>query len=209
MTASTRPEYAQTELNYLCDVDALVRDLPLSEIEDVPVLFVIGSNTTETHPVLALRMKKAVRRGSKLIVADPRRIDLVRFAHLHLHSEYSLLDGLTRIPDLVKKCKASGMPAVADPGSSVVRAAHAMGLEVVPLVGPVSLLLALAASGLNGQHFAFVGYLPQEATARLARLKQLEQMALKTGQTQIWIETPYRNAAVWGAAATPYRSPQW
>lgn len=94
----------------------------------------------------------------------------------------------------------AGMPAVADPGSSVVRAAHAMGLEVVPLVGPVSLLLALAASGLNGQHFAFVGYLPQEATARLARLKQLEQLALKTGQTQIWIETPYRNAAVWGAA---------
>lgn len=90
----------------------------------------------------------------------------------------------------------AGMPAVADPGSSVVRAAHDLGLTVVPLVGPVSLLLALAASGLNGQNFAFVGYLPQDAAERTARLKQLESLALKTGQTQLWIETPYRNAAM-------------
>jgi 16S rRNA (cytidine1402-2'-O)-methyltransferase len=90
----------------------------------------------------------------------------------------------------------AGMPAVADPGSSVVRAAHDLGIGVVPLVGPVSLLLALAASGLNGQNFAFVGYLPQEASERAARLKQLESLALKTGQTQLWIETPYRNAAM-------------
>ena len=93
----------------------------------------------------------------------------------------------------------AGMPAVADPGSSVVRAAHDLGLQVVPLVGPVSLLLALAASGLNGQNFAFVGYLPQDAGERTARLKQLESMALKTGQTQMWIETPYRNPAMMGA----------
>ena len=93
----------------------------------------------------------------------------------------------------------AGMPAVADPGSSVVRAAHDLGLQVVPLVGPVSLLLALAASGLNGQNFAFVGYLPQDAGERAARLKQLENLALKTGQTQMWIETPYRNMAMMGA----------
>lgn len=93
----------------------------------------------------------------------------------------------------------AGMPAVADPGSSVVRAAHDLGLQVVPLVGPVSLLLALAASGLNGQNFAFVGYLPQDATERLTRLRQLESLALKTGQTQMWIETPYRNPAMFGA----------
>lgn len=90
----------------------------------------------------------------------------------------------------------AGMPAVADPGSSVVRAAHDIGLQVVPLVGPVSLLLSLAASGLNGQNFAFVGYLPQESTARAQRLRELESLALKTGQTQIWIETPYRNEAM-------------
>lgn len=93
----------------------------------------------------------------------------------------------------------AGMPAVADPGASVVRAAHELGLEVVPLVGPVSILLALAASGLNGQNFAFVGYLPQEATERVARIRTLESLALKTGQTQLFIETPYRNAALWQA----------
>ena len=93
----------------------------------------------------------------------------------------------------------AGMPAIADPGSSVVRAAHALGLEVVPLVGPVSLLLALAASGLNGQNFAFVGYLPQDAALRTQRLRELEGVALRTGQTQMFIETPYRNAALWQA----------
>ncbi|MCA3238604.1 MAG: SAM-dependent methyltransferase [Curvibacter sp.] len=90
----------------------------------------------------------------------------------------------------------AGMPAVADPGASVVRAAHELGIEVVPLVGPVSLLLALAASGLSGQSFAFVGYIPQDADARTRRIKELESLALRTGQTQIFIETPYRNAAL-------------
>ena len=93
----------------------------------------------------------------------------------------------------------AGMPAVADPGASVVRAAHDLGMRVVPLVGPVSLLLALAASGLNGQNFAFVGYLPQNAADRSHRLRELENLALKTGQTQLFIETPYRNAALWEA----------
>ena len=93
----------------------------------------------------------------------------------------------------------AGMPAVADPGSSVVRAAHELGIQVIALVGPVSLLLALASSGLNGQNFAFVGYLPQEPQDRTRRIKELEQLALKTGQTQLFIETPYRNAALWAA----------
>lgn len=93
----------------------------------------------------------------------------------------------------------AGMPAVADPGAAVVRAAHALGIEVVPLVGPASLLLALAASGFNGQSFAFVGYLPQDAAARAARLRELETLVRKTGQTQLFIETPYRNAALWQA----------
>lgn len=90
----------------------------------------------------------------------------------------------------------AGMPAIADPGSSIVRAAHALGIAVRPLTGPVSLMLALAASGLNGQSFAFIGYVPQEATERTKRLRELETLALKTGQTQILIETPYRNPAL-------------
>lgn len=93
----------------------------------------------------------------------------------------------------------AGMPAVADPGSSVVRAAHDLGLEVIPLVGPVSLLLTLAASGLNGQSFAFVGYLPQDAAERSVRIRELEALALKSGQAQLFIETPYRNVAMWEA----------
>lgn len=90
----------------------------------------------------------------------------------------------------------AGMPAIADPGSSVVRAAHDLGLQVLPLTGPMSLMLALAASGLNGQNFAFVGYLPQDGGDRSQRIRELESLALKTGQTQIFIETPYRNAAL-------------
>jgi 16S rRNA (cytidine1402-2'-O)-methyltransferase len=93
----------------------------------------------------------------------------------------------------------AGMPAIADPGSSVVRAAHDLGVQVVPLTGPMSLMLALASSGLNGQNFAFVGYLPQDAGERTQRIRELESLALKTGQTQIFIETPYRNTALLGA----------
>lgn len=90
----------------------------------------------------------------------------------------------------------AGMPAVADPGAEVVRRAHELGIEVVPLVGPSSLLLALAASGMNGQSFAFVGYLPVEEPARAARIRELEALARRSGQTQMMIETPYRNPAL-------------
>ena len=90
----------------------------------------------------------------------------------------------------------AGMPAIADPGSSVVRAAHDLDIEVIALTGPMSLILALASSGLNGQNFAFVGYLPQDSGERSVRIKALESIALKTGQAQIFIETPYRNAAL-------------
>lgn len=90
----------------------------------------------------------------------------------------------------------AGMPAVADPGASLVRAAHALGITVVPLVGPSSILLAVAASGLNGQSFAFHGYLPHDPAARAERLRELEQTAWATGQSQWWIETPYRNQAM-------------
>ena len=93
----------------------------------------------------------------------------------------------------------AGMPAVADPGSSIVRAAHDAGITVIPLVGPVSLLMTLAASGLNGQNFAFVGYLPQDATQRVQRIRELEQLTQRHNQAQLFIETPYRNAALWQA----------
>lgn len=90
----------------------------------------------------------------------------------------------------------AGMPAVADPGAKLVAAAHAAGVAVVPLVGPSALLLAVAASGLNGQSFAFVGYLPTEPAARQARLRDLEALSAREQQTQLMIETPYRNSAL-------------
>lgn len=93
----------------------------------------------------------------------------------------------------------AGLPAVADPGALLVAAAHAAGVPVRPLSGPSSLLLALSASGLNGQSFAFVGYLPVEAGTRIARLRELEALSRKQQQTQLMIETPYRNGALLSA----------
>ncbi len=87
----------------------------------------------------------------------------------------------------------SGCPAVADPGTGLVEAAHAAGIEVVPLVGPSSILLTLMASGMNGQRFRFLGYLPIEETARAKALRDLERESAATGETELFIETPYRN----------------
>jgi 16S rRNA (cytidine1402-2'-O)-methyltransferase len=89
----------------------------------------------------------------------------------------------------------AGCPGVADPGADVIKLAHELNLEVVPLVGPSSILLALMASGLNGQTFAFQGYLPIKIPERSKRIQQLEQVAKRLNQTQIFIETPYRNNA--------------
>ncbi len=94
----------------------------------------------------------------------------------------------------------AGLPAVADPGSALVLAAQSAKVPVDVLAGPSSLMLALAGSGLNGQNFAFVGYLPQDAGPRTARLKELEVLSRRLGQTQIFIETPYRNDAMLAAA---------
>ncbi|MDR3350929.1 MAG: SAM-dependent methyltransferase [Prevotellaceae bacterium] len=87
----------------------------------------------------------------------------------------------------------AGAPAVADPGAALVRLAHAKKVEVSPLVGPSSLLLALMASGMNGQSFAFAGYLPVKPHERRQRIKQLERLSAQGKQTQLFIETPYRN----------------
>ena len=99
----------------------------------------------------------------------------------------------------------AGLPAVADPGALLVAAAHRHGVDVVPLTGPNSLMLALAASGLNGQSFAFVGYLPIEAAARAARIRDLETLSRRQRQTQLIIETPYRNPALLAALLAQLR----
>lgn len=93
----------------------------------------------------------------------------------------------------------AGCPAVADPGARLVRLAHAEGVIVVPLPGPSAILLALMASGLEGQRFAFQGYLPVDAIPRSNRIRQLEQRSRRERETQIVIETPYRNGSLWTA----------
>ena len=88
------------------------------------------------------------------------------------------------------------MPCIADPGARLVAEAHHRGITVIPLTGPSSLLLALAASGMNGQQFTFHGYLPRESAQRKQQIKKLEQEAQRTGGAQLFIETPYRNDAL-------------
>jgi len=93
----------------------------------------------------------------------------------------------------------AGCPAIADPGASLVEAAQREGFRVVPLIGPSSITLALMASGLEGQRFAFCGYLPRDAAERAQRIKQLEQRSRRERETEIFIETPYRNEALFSA----------
>lgn len=87
----------------------------------------------------------------------------------------------------------AGLPCLADPGQEIVREAHSHNIEVMPLTGPSSIILALIASGGNGQNFAFNGYLPVERNERNKKIRQLESISMQNGQTQIFIETPYRN----------------
>jgi 16S rRNA (cytidine1402-2'-O)-methyltransferase len=93
----------------------------------------------------------------------------------------------------------AGCPAIADPGATLIEAAHAAGFRVVPLVGPSAITLALMASGLEGQRFAFCGYLPREAADRAEKIRELEARSRKERETEIFIETPYRNDALLSA----------
>ena len=93
----------------------------------------------------------------------------------------------------------AGCPAIADPGAKLIEAAHAAGYKVVPLIGPSSIVMALMASGLEGQRFAFCGYLPRESDERKKRIKELEGRSRREEETEIFIETPYRNDAMLAA----------
>ncbi len=123
-------------------------------------------------------------------------IDETTFFELNKHTKTEdislFLEPLSKGFDMGVISEA-GCPAVADPGADIVKIAQAKNYKIVPLVGPSSILLALMASGFNGQSFAFIGYLPIDAKERSNRLKQLENRALNEYQTQLFIETPYRN----------------
>ena len=124
------------------------------------------------------------------------QIGELQFFELNEHTDPATVEGYLKLFDGgndVALISEAGLPAVADPGAQLVALAHRHGIEVVPAVGPSSLMLALMASGLNGQSFAFCGYIPAKTDERRNRLKTLEKVSAQLRQTQILIETPYRN----------------
>jgi 16S rRNA (cytidine1402-2'-O)-methyltransferase len=150
---------------------------------------------------------KTARAFLKLVALDhplAKPLQEIEIAELNVNTPATALTALLapllagRDAGLVSE---AGVPAVADPGADLVRLAHQQGITVRPLVGPSSLLLSVMASGLNGQSFAFNGYLPQDATLRSKRIKELETRSRQEKQTQLFIETPYRNGAMLEALA--------
>jgi 16S rRNA (cytidine1402-2'-O)-methyltransferase len=124
------------------------------------------------------------------------KIGDLEFHELNEHTEQSTVEGYLKLFDNgndVALISEAGLPAVADPGAQLVALAHRHGIEVVPAVGPSSLMMSLMASGLNGQSFAFCGYIPAKTEERKSKLKLLEKVSGQFKQTQIIIETPYRN----------------
>jgi 16S rRNA (cytidine1402-2'-O)-methyltransferase len=177
----------------------------------MPVLYLtptLLSDNTNGLQVLPENVIKIIHELKQFVVEDVRTarrflsklhhpipIEMLQFYELNEHTTEKEIASL--LPHLQASdtgvMSEAGVPGVADPGAAVVRLAHANGIKVVPLVGPSSILMALMASGLNGQTFAFVGYLPIKQNERKDRLRALEVRSACERQTQIFIETPYRN----------------
>ena len=139
--------------------------------------------------------EKTARKSIKIVQPEKKQSELVLFT-LNKHTENK--EHLTMIQPLLEGknmglMSEAGCPGVADPGAVIVKIAHDKGIQVVPLVGPSSILLALMASGMNGQSFTFNGYLPIEKEEKKSALKFLEKLSFDKNQSQIFIETPYRN----------------
>lgn len=174
-------------------------------------LYLIPSPLGENDPaeVIPLAVLKSLEGFRTFVVEEVRtarrylskaglkgRIDSLEFHELNEHTDQATIEGYLRLfndGNDVALISEAGLPAVADPGAQLVALAHRHGIDVVPQVGPSSLMLALMASGLNGQSFAFCGYIPAKSDERKSRLRTLEKVSGQLRQTQIIIETPYRN----------------
>lgn len=174
-------------------------------------IYLIPCTLGDTAPlsVLPLSVKKAIEKIDHYIVEhekDARRfIKSVVSEKQQSSLRFEQINKFTNpddIPFMLNPClkgfdigiiSDAGCPGIADPGASVVSHAHEMDIQVVPLVGPSSILLAMMASGFNGQNFAFNGYLPIDKGERKTELKRLEKLSKEIGQSQLFIETPYRN----------------
>ncbi len=138
-------------------------------------------------------------RGFLAAIGMPRPLRELNIELLDEHTSADAIPGLLaplRAGRSLGLLSEAGCPAVADPGAALVDAAHREGFRVVPHIGPSAILLALMASGFNGQRFAFCGYLPRDSQARALRIREIELRSRREGETQIFIETPYRNDAL-------------
>lgn len=144
--------------------------------------FIVENEKTARHFLSTIKTLKPVRELKMLTLNE----------HTEEKQIPALLTPLLAGQDVGLMSEA-GCPGIADPGAKLAALAHAKGIKVAPLVGPSSILLSLMASGLNGQRFTFLGYIPQDKAARINRLKDIEKQSAKNNETQIFIETPYRN----------------
>ena len=169
--------------------------ITLGENEPLDVLPISIKNTIAEIDDYIVENEKTARKFIKSIYPEKVQATL-RLSTLNKHTQ------IEEHKKMLQAClegrntgimSESGCPGVADPGAVIVKIAHEMGIQVIPLVGPSSILLALMASGMNGQSFAFNGYLPIDKSEKKSALKNLEKWSLDKNQTQIFIETPYRN----------------
>ena len=176
-------------MNKLFLIPATIGDSDISDV--LSANFTKHINTLNIFIVEELRTARRFLRSA----GYTRNFDEVKFFVLNEHTDIGEIETYL---DLISESSIgllseAGVPCVADPGSIIVELAHRKNIPVVPWIGPSSILLALMASGLNGQNFCFNGYLPIDKKEREKKLKELEQRAIRENQTQIFIETPYRN----------------
>ena len=175
--------------------------VPAWLLEDTPPRDVVPAPVLERIRALDCFVVEDAKSARRFLAAcgHPRPMREIAMVELNEHTPGSAVPAMLA-PALQGRdlglLSEAGIPAVADPGALLVAAAHERGVRVVPLVGPSSIMLALAASGLEGQRFRFVGYLPAEGNARRAAIAELERQSSRHAETQIFIETPYRNEAL-------------
>lgn len=167
-------------------------------ISDAPVENVLPAGNLHVARQIKHFIVENVRTARRFLRRCDREFDIdsTTFHELNRHTDLSTVSSYLeplRRGEPVGVMSEAGCPAVADPGALPVEIAQREGLKVVPLVGPSSILMSLMASGFNGQGFSFNGYLPIEEGERTRKIKELEQISARTGMTQIFIETPYRN----------------
>lgn len=167
----------------------------LGEINPEEVLPVTVKRTLEFIDYYIVENEKTARRFIKSVLPEKKQPDLKLFAlnkHTEVTEHYEFIKPLLEGKNMGLMSEA-GCPGVADPGAAIVKLAHEKGIQVVPLVGPSSILLAMMASGMNGQSFAFNGYLPIDKSEKKNALKNFEKLSFDKNQSQLFIETPYRN----------------